>query len=100
MVNAEDKAIKTFVTTRRTFIERRLKATRTPTHENHKAFLKADFALSLAKIRVLRLHDKHGHMVMNAIKDLRAAKQALISFDPSPDAIQTSLFTFTEGVKK
>lgn len=87
--------IKSFVSTRRTCMERRLDATKSPTQANQLALAKAVFALSLARIRLLRQYDTHhGHLFMNAKREVVSAREALIAcanYDPCVEQMSLEL---------
>ena len=82
---------KSFVTTRRTYEHRRHITSLNPTRDNCYALAQAGFALSLARVRLLRQTDKHGHLLLSAQRQVVAMKQALVSFmnyDPSVEQMK------------
>jgi hypothetical protein len=86
------KEVQTFAATKATYDKRRLEALKNPTHDNCLAMTKAEFALSMAKLRLLRRVDTHGHLLINASKQAVAVRQALISFyNHDPSVQQTEL---------
>jgi len=83
-----NKEIKSFVSTRASYDKRRHVCTLVPTHENCLLMLKAAFALSLAKVRLLRRVDTYGHLLLNAHKEVRIQKQALATYTNQDSSVQ------------
>jgi hypothetical protein len=92
MTNPEERAIKTYLKTRQTYLKRQKESVKSPDRTQYQSLLKAGFALSMARARVLRYHDKFGLLLMSANKDIGAAKQALSSCCPDTNVKQLSLF--------
>ena len=74
------KEIQTFVATKETFEKRRFEAVKNPTRANCLLMAKASFALSLAKVRLLRQTDTHGHLLLSANKQAALMRRALMSY--------------------
>lgn len=82
---------KSFAATKRTYEHRRHITSLNPTRDNCYALAQARFALSLARVRLLRQTDKHGHLLLSAQRQVVAMKQALVSFtnyDPSVEQMK------------
>ena len=87
--------LKSFISTKKTFDKRRAVATLNPTRENCYRVAQASFALSLAKVRLLRTTDKYGYLLMKANADIMESKRTLMTYiNYDSNVIQTSLDLF------
>ena len=82
------KEVQSFVATRSTFEKRRFTAAQNPTRDNCFSMAQAAFAVSMARIRLLRQTDTHGHLLLSAHKQAASMRQALITFSSYDPCVQ------------